>query len=222
MLRTGKQVWEATAKRSALGIRQEELGFHIERYSVLVTQCSVLAGFAFESIVHLDVPEWVDWKLSSWYFVSLSLSVMFSVYVIVCGSCLIVLGHQLALLGEDGDSLEHAVTHLRNRRWALFTAGFCALASLLSAGGALAWIKMGVAALPVSIAFAVFGFLTFTGVTSIFCAIGDRKLVDGATKMYTPTGYFDLATIQPGVGNHTVLAQHEKDVGSYGGSHDVL
>jgi hypothetical protein len=211
MLRTGKQVWEATAKRSALGIRHEELGFHIERYSVLVTQCSVLAGFAFESIVHLDVPEDTRPDLSAWYFVSLSFCVMFSVYVIVCGSCLIVLGHQLALLGEDGDSLEHAVTHLRSRRFPLFSAGFCALASLLSGGGALAWIKMGPAALFVSAAFAVFGFLTFTSVTSIFCAIGDRKLVTGATKLYTPTGYFDLATLQPGVGNHTVLSQHEKD-----------
>ena len=38
------QVWEASAKRSALGIRQEELDFHIQRYTVLITQCSILVG----------------------------------------------------------------------------------------------------------------------------------------------------------------------------------
>ena len=50
MLRTGKQMWEATAKREALSLREEELNFHIDRYGVLITQCSVLAGFAFESV----------------------------------------------------------------------------------------------------------------------------------------------------------------------------
>ena len=51
MLRTGKQVWEANAKRRALTLRQEELDFYMQRYSILITQCSILAGFAFESIV---------------------------------------------------------------------------------------------------------------------------------------------------------------------------
>ena len=46
-------------------------------------------------------------------------------------------------------------------------------------------------------------------VTSIFCAIGSQKLVTGATKFFTPNGYFDLATLQPSAGNPEVLA-HEK------------
>ena len=43
------------AKRSALQIRLEELNFHSERYKMLLTQCSFVAGFTFESIVHLDL-----------------------------------------------------------------------------------------------------------------------------------------------------------------------
>ena len=203
MLRTGKQVWEASAKRSALGIRQEELTFHLDRYTMLITQSSVLAGFAFESIVHLEVPEELkDSALASWFFGSLALAVLFSVYVVVIGSCLVVLGHQLALLGEDGDSLELAVKHMRGWRVQLFVSGFAALLALLSAGAALAWIKMGPIAGAVSVCFAIFGFLTFSSVTSISCAIGDRPLVTGETKFFTPNGYFDLAMLQPGTGVH--------------------
>lgn len=137
------QVWEASAKRSALGIRQEELAFHLERYGTLITQCSFLCGFAFESIVHLDAPPGTSPALTSWFFASLGLCVMCSVYTVVCGSCLVVLGQQLALLGAGGESLEEAVVHMRTRRFQLFGAGFAALFFLLSAGAALAWIKMG-------------------------------------------------------------------------------
>ena len=210
MLRTGKQVWEASAKRQALGIRQEELDFHIQRYTILITQCAILVGFSFESIVHLDVPEGTDWRLSAWFFGSLSLSVMFSMYVVVCGSCLVVLGQQLALLGADGDSLERAVNHLRVRRFVIFLSGFLGLASIISAGAALSWIKMGPIASIVSTGFLVFSVITLYSVVDIFCAIGNTQLVTGSTKFFTPTGYFDLATLQPTVGNPNVLAAHEK------------
>ena len=213
MLRTGKQVWEATAKRSALEIRQNELNFHIDRYTVLVTQCALLTGFSFESIVHLDarmgddVPE----AIVNWFYASLALAIMCSVYVVVVGSCLIVLGNQLALLGQEGDSLEQAVNELRSRRWFLFFIGFMSLASIISGAMALAWIKMGAIAGTVCFAFAVMAGLTVWSVASVFCSIGSRKLITGATKFFTPTGYFDLAMLQPGVGNPDVLAEKPSD-----------
>ena len=37
-------------------------------------------------------------------------------------------------------------------------------------------------------------------------ALGGQQLVTGSTKFFTPNGYFDLATLQPGVGNPEVLA----------------
>ena len=210
MLRTGKQVWEAAAKKSALGIRNEELSFHFERYSMLLTQCSLLVGFAFESLVHLDVPEDTPEWIASWYFISLSAALMFGVYVVVTGSCLVVLGHQLALLGSEGDSLEQAVLQLRKRQFTLFGSGFASLFGLVSAGVALAWVKMGSAAFIVSIGFVTLGVCTAFTVTSIFCSIGGKELVNGSTKFYTPSGYFDLATLQPGVGGPSVLSSHEK------------
>ena len=143
MLRTGKQVWEASAKRQALGIRQEELDFHLTRYTILITQSAVLVGFSFESIVHLEPPEGTDWRIEAWFFGSLALAFMTSVYVVVCGSFLTVLGSQLALLGEAGDSLERAVHVMRSRRVGLFASGFVSIVAMMSAGMALAWIKMG-------------------------------------------------------------------------------
>ena len=143
MLRTGKQVWEAGAKRSALGIRQEELNFHLERYGTLITQTSFVTGFAFESLVHIDIPDGTTPFLTAWFFLSLSVCLMLCIYTVVCGSCLMVLGHQLALLGAGGESLEEAVVHMRSRRFSIFGAGFLALFGLLSASAALAWIKMG-------------------------------------------------------------------------------
>ena len=135
---------------------------------------------------------------------------MFSMYVVVCGSCLVVLGQQLALLGADGDSLERAVNHLRVRRFVIFLSGFLGLASIISAGAALSWIKMGPIASIVSTGFLVFSVITLYSVVDIFCAIGNTQLVTGSTKFFTPTGYFDLATLQPTVGNPNVLAGHEK------------
>lgn len=180
------QVWEASAKRSALGIRQAELNFHIERYGALIGQCSFLAGFSFESIVHLEVPEDTSYVISSIFFVSLSLAVMCSVYVVVVGSGLIIFGHQLALMGSEGESLELAVHHLRERRFSVFLAGFTAFFSLISAAVALCWIKMGPIAIYVSLTFGFMMIWTFRSLWSIWHDIGNRQLVTGETKFYTP------------------------------------
>ena len=53
MLRTGKQLWEAQAKLSALEIRKQELDFHIDRYSMLITQAAVEVAVTFMSLLHL-------------------------------------------------------------------------------------------------------------------------------------------------------------------------
>jgi len=211
MLRTGKQVWEATAKRSALEIRKEELDFHISRYTILVTQCSVLTGFSFESIIHLEDHLCQEHQFACyWFYSSCAAAVMTSVYVIVVGSCLIVLGMQLALLGQHGDSLEKAVHHMRSRRVWLFFVGFLSLFSMISAAVAIAWVKMGDIAFGISVSFVAFLVMTMWSSFSIFFAIGKEKLTTGSTKFFTPTGYFDLAMLQPGVGNPEVLASHEK------------
>ena len=57
MLQADKQLLLAGVKRNALGLRQRELEFNVERYTNLATQASVIAGFSFESLVELEVPE---------------------------------------------------------------------------------------------------------------------------------------------------------------------
>ena len=69
MLQADKQLLLAGVKRNALGLRQRELEFNVERYTNLATQASVIAGFSFESLVELEVPEGTHWLLSSVYFV---------------------------------------------------------------------------------------------------------------------------------------------------------
>eukprot|EP00316_Scyphosphaera_apsteinii_P011071 CAMPEP_0119333950 /NCGR_PEP_ID=MMETSP1333-20130426/86331_1 /TAXON_ID=418940 /ORGANISM="Scyphosphaera apsteinii, Strain RCC1455" /LENGTH=73 /DNA_ID=CAMNT_0007344139 /DNA_START=57 /DNA_END=275 /DNA_ORIENTATION=+ len=69
MLQADKQVLLTGVKRNALELRQRELEFNIERYTNLATQASVVAGFSFESLVELEVPEETPWWLSSAYFV---------------------------------------------------------------------------------------------------------------------------------------------------------
>ena len=46
MLQADKQVLLAGVKRNALELRQRELEFHVERYTNLATQASVVAGFS--------------------------------------------------------------------------------------------------------------------------------------------------------------------------------
>ena len=88
MLRTGKQVWEATAKRQALGIRLNELNFHIARYQTLVFQMSGMLGFAFLSLIHLrHYPEWLEGSNVVYFFHGMMfMDVMFASYVVVVGN----------------------------------------------------------------------------------------------------------------------------------------
>ena len=145
MLRTGKQVWEATAKRTALDLRLQELEFHVQRFTTVTTQASLLAGFAFEGLVHMDVPEDADPNLEYAFWITGSLAMMFALYVLVVGSMVSILGHQLALLGASGDSLEDAVRILRNRRFSVFGSAGMALLMMVASAACMGLMKFGAA-----------------------------------------------------------------------------
>jgi len=213
MLRTGKQMWEASAKRQALSIRQAELQFHIDRYNLLIGNCSILVGFALDAVVHMDVP-WAAYSpiVGVTFFGSMSLCIMLSVYVVVVGSCLTVFANQLALLGSEGESLERAVHHLRAHRFSLFGSGFIAFFSLISAGIALAWIKMGPMSAVITGAFLIMAFCTLSSISSIYFSLGQGALVTGETQFFTSDGsHFDLATLQPNVASEDVFAEYERE-----------
>ena len=156
MLQADKQVLLAGVKRNALELRQKELEFNVERFTNLATQASVIAGFSFESLVELEVPEDTHWLLSSTYFVFGSAAMAMSLYCLVVSSFACVFGHRLALQGPHG-SLEKAVTIMVSHRLHIFAVAGASLLCLVLAAVLMAWIKMGPAAGVVSAIFLAFG-----------------------------------------------------------------
>ena len=132
MLQADKRVLLAGAKKDALELRSRELDFNVERYTNLATQASVMAGFSFESLVELEVPEGTNEYLSSIYFVFASLAMSLSLYVLCMSSFAVIYGHRLALQGPHG-SLERAVGLLMDYRGHIFTTSGVALACLVVA-----------------------------------------------------------------------------------------
>ena len=219
MLRTGKQMWEANAKRAALAMRQKELEFHIERLTSLSTNTSVLAGFAFSA---LAMHTMVDYDLhtrpvaAAAFFIFGTLAMALALYTMAGSSCLCVAGHQVALLGSEGDAMRVAVHSIRRRRNLLFGCAFMAMCMLVCMaiangfvrqscpghsvngtcpsfwlGEAVPWINTFI--------LLIFLLLTFWSMHGILSGLLDgRDFVTGTTKLYTDGGVIDLATLQPG------------------------
>jgi hypothetical protein len=196
------QVLLAGVKRNALELRQKELDFNVERFTNLATQASVIAGFSFESLVELEVPEETNWILSSTYFVFGSSAMALSLYCLVISSFACVFGHRLALQGPHG-SLERAVQIMVAHRVHIFAVGGASLACLVVAAMLMAWIKMGAAATVVTLIFIGF----FAAVSSrmhkllhLF-EIPELQLVTGAVQVNAPHmrgAAVDLARLNPG------------------------
>ena len=155
MLQADKQVLLAGVKRNALELRQRELEFHVERFTNLATQASVVAGFSFESLVELEVPEGTNPLLSASYFVCGASAMALALYVLCVASFATVWGHRLALQGPHG-SLERAVHILIDHRVHIFATAAMSLFFLVCAAVLMAWIKMGAAASLVSLIFVLF------------------------------------------------------------------
>ena len=57
MLAADKDKLVAALKQHALQLRHKELNYYVERYSNITTQASILAGFAFDSLVELEIED---------------------------------------------------------------------------------------------------------------------------------------------------------------------
>lgn len=208
MLQADKQVLLAGVKRNALELRQRELEFHVERYTNLATQASVVAGFSFESLVELEVPEGTNPVLASFYFVFGATAMALALYVLCVASFACVFGHRLALQGPHG-SLEKAVHILIDHRLHIFAIGGLSLASLVCAAVLMAWIKMGLAAGAVSLIFVTFGWGVYSRMYLMLelFQIPEDELVTGATRVANPKvsgAFVDLSKINPASrGNNT-------------------
>ena len=216
MLRTGKQLWEAQAKLSALEIRSQELDFHIGRYTVLITQAGIEVAVTFMSLLHLrHLPEELvgSWVVYSFY-IFLFASLVLATYVVVIGSVLIATGWQASRLGEEGENVELAVNAMRARRISLFGSGFLSLCCFFAACCVLIYIKLAngwysddsgevtVAAYRLLAVAIVFCCIVAYSTMHIFLAVGagrdKNKLIDGKTSMILPGGVeVDLAKLMP-------------------------
>jgi len=198
MLQADKQVLLAGVKRNALELRQRELEFNVERFTNLATQASVIAGFSFESLVELEVPEDTHWFLSSAYFVFGALAMALSLYVLCVASFACVYGHRLALQGPHG-SLERAVHMLKEYRFHFFATAGASLLCLVFAAILMSWIKMGAAASVVTTIFLTF----FAAVASRLSAMHQRfeipgaQVVTGAARIQGAGAAIDLAPLNP-------------------------
>ena len=220
MLQADKQVLLAGVKRNALELRQRELEFHVERYTNLATQASVVAGFSFESLVELEVPEGTNPLLSSFYFVFGSAAMALALYVLCVASFACVFGHRLALQGPHG-SLEKAVHILIDHRVHIFATAGASLCSLVCAAVLMAWIKMGLAASVVSLIFITFGYAVASRMylmLEVF-KIPDDELVTGATRVQNPDNagaVVDLSRLNPASRTASAGGAGEKGASSAG------
>jgi len=168
MLAADKDRLVAALKQNALGLRQKELEYYVERYSNITTQASILAGFAFDSLVELEISEDMReamgpsgrWKadlrwMETVYYGAASLTMALALYTVCVSSFATVYGHRLALQGPTG-SVERAVAVMMKQRQTIFVTYGLALFSLVIAAITMAWIKMGAAAAFVTAVFGLF------------------------------------------------------------------
>ena len=100
MLAADKDRLVAGLKQHALHLRQKELEYYVERYSNITTQASILAGFAFDSLVELEIPEkWMTQRsgICTVYYIAASCTMAFALYTVCVSSFATVYGHRLAL-----------------------------------------------------------------------------------------------------------------------------
>jgi len=139
-------------KQKALSLRKQELEMIVSRYNNLAALCSIMAGFSFDAIVELEFPEMYEdgtlpdnhilHALKPVFYLSCSLSLALSLYVVAVASFTVVYGHQLALLGSHARSLDKAVAVMLKQHNPLFVTSSSAMICVIIAATSIAWIKM--------------------------------------------------------------------------------
>ena len=206
MLAADKDRLIASAKQTALQLRHKELDYYIERYSNLATQASILAGFAFDGLVELEIPK--DNNHPVWFdpifYTAGSCTMAFALYTLCVASFAIVYGHRLALQGPTG-SVERAVAVMMKSRTSIFVSFALSLTSLIVAAVAMAWVKMGDAAAVVSAIFAIL-FVLMVGAHQHMKAafrIDPEQMVQGDVRLQVGMTDVDVATLEAGLGERS-------------------
>ena len=221
MLAADKDRLIASVKQNALQLRHKELDYYIERYSNLATQASILAGFAFDGLVELEIPKdnghpkWAD----PIFYTAGSCTMAFALYTLSVASFAIVYGHRLALQGPTG-SVERAVAVMMKSRTSIFASFALSMTSLIIAASAMAWIKMGDAAAAVT---GIFGMLFLFLVCkhqqmkSAF-RIDPEEMVQGDVRLQVGVTDVDVSTLEAGFGGCTAAAAMASNASASGSS----
>ena len=201
MLAADKDRLIANVKQTALQLRQKELEYYVERYSNLATQASILAGFAFDGLVELDVSaaaEHEKWFKAVFYTAG-SCTMAFSMYTLCVASFATVYGHRLALQGPTG-SVERAVAVMMKSRNSIFVSFALALLCLIIAASAMAWVKMGRAAAAVTAVFTLLFLLLLWKHQQMKYAfrIDPQMMVCGDVRLQVGVTDVDVATLEAG------------------------
>jgi len=209
MLAADKDRLIAGLKAQALSLRHKELDYFVERYSNLATQASILAGFAFDSLVELDITE--DMKkdlerdgrlwIQDMYYCAGACTMSFALYTVCIASFATVWGHRLALQGPTG-SVDKAVAVMMKFRNSIFVSFSLGMISLIFSATAMAWIKMGDAAGAVTGIFGAFFVLIvikYQRMKYMFLIPADR-MVRGDVRVNCGSTEVDVATLEAGFG----------------------
>lgn len=209
MLAADKDRLVAALKQNALELRQKELNYYVERYSNITTQASIVAGFAFDSLVELDISkdlredlrehqrEWVEIV----YYAAAALTMAFALYTVCVSSFATVYGHRLALQGPTG-SVERAVAVMMKQRTIVFVTFGISMCCLVVAAIAMAWIKMGYAAAGVTAVFAIFllSLLRKYNQMQTLFRIPQEHMVQGDVRVNAGNASVDISRLEAGYG----------------------
>ena len=214
MLAADKDRLIAGVKQNALQLRHKELDYFVQRYSNLATQSSILAGFAFDALVELEITPAMHQTLvdhnATWvedcFYISGSATMAFALYTVCVASFACVYGDRLALQGPTG-SVDRAVAVMMKSRTSIFVSFAFSMLCLIVAASSMAWIKMGVSAAAVTGIFVLlFVFLLFKHqhMKSAF-RIDPELMVQGDVRLQVGPTDVDIATLEAGFGGGAQL-----------------
>jgi len=223
MLAADKDRLIAGLKQHALELRHKELDYYVERYSNLATQASILAGFAFDSLVELDITDEMKEKTeplksNPWiqdvYYVAGAMTMTFALYTVSIASFSTVWGHRLALQGPTG-SVDKAVAVMMKFRNSVFISFALAMTCLILSATAMAWIKMGDAAGGVTGVFGCFFIMIvykYQRMKDMFM-IPQEMMVRGDVRVNCGATEVDVANLEAGYGAAAMTASMMDDAG---------
>ena len=144
MLAASKDKVLAELKQQSLCLRQLELEYYIKRYTNIATQCVIIAGFAYDSLVEITISARMQEErpaVCTVYYAASSCTMAFAMYTVYVASFATVFGHRLALQGPIG-SVDRAVAVMMMQRTSIFVTFGLAMLSLVASAVTMAWIRM--------------------------------------------------------------------------------